>query len=197
MTTIRLAASPRLRRAVLIVFLAAAALQVALFVILWRFLEGAAPPDGDRRAALLAIALGTVLTLQAMAIVGMAWVAAAISRTVLEGDDARVVLEHPWRQWRGGWAEITSAWVQRGWLTLEVRGQRRRWHVRATEDDAESLSRVRARLAPNVWLEGRELRRHLARTTLPLVLAVTGVLGLLLVWGLWWLERVRESGMTL
>ena len=188
MTTIRLAATPRLRRAVLQVSLAAAALELALFVVLWRVLH-AADASADPRVALLSIALGTVLTLQAMAIVGLAWLAAAMSRTVLDADGEHVSLEHPWRRWHGPWSDVTGAWVQRGWLALEVRGQWRRWHVRTTGGEPGALSQVRAALAPGVWLEGPALRRHLVRTTLPVVLAATGVAGLLLVGGLWLLER--------
>ena len=48
----------------------------------------------------------------------------------------------------------------------------------------ESLARVRAELTAGAWLEGSARQRHLARTTLPIVLATTGVAGLILLWAL-------------
>jgi len=61
--------------------------------------------------------------------------------------------------------------------------------VRTAGEESEALGRVQAALAPGVWLEGQALRAHLARTILPVVLAVTGVAGLMLVAGLWMLQR--------
>jgi hypothetical protein len=183
-----LAASAGLRRAVLAAALLAAAVEVALFLLLWR-LAAAVDLAADPRAALLVIALGSALTLQAMAVVGIAWVAVAMSRTVLVADSGHVSLEHPWRGWHGPYSAIARAWVQNGWLAIEVRGQWRRWYVRVAGAHPAALARIRGALEAGGWLEGRAMRAHLARTTLPIVLGATGVAGLLLVWVLAALDR--------
>jgi hypothetical protein len=185
--TITLQASPSFRRGVLIASLGAAVVEVGLFVMLWR-VGTLVDPGGDRKAALLFVALGSVVTLQAMAVVGVAWAAVAISRTALHQDVTGVSLEHPWRRWHGQWPEIAHAWADRGWLVLHVRGQWRRWYVRVGGEHAESLARVRAALGTGAWLEGSARRRHLARTTLPILFATTGVAGLILFWALRVLE---------
>ncbi len=128
------------------------------------------------------MSLGSAVTLQAMGVVGVAWVVVAMSRTVLRHDVTGVSLEHPWRRWHGAWHDVTHAWTQNGWLVLQVGGQWRRWYVRAGGEQAESLARVRAELPPGAWLEGSAKQLHLARTTLPILLAATGVAGLILLW---------------
>jgi hypothetical protein len=181
--TLTLQASPSFRRGVLIASLGVAVVEIGLFVMLWR-VGSLMDPGGDRNAALLFVALGSAVTLQAMGVVGVAWVIVAISRTVLHADVTGVSLEHPWRRWHGQWPDITHAWAQRGWLVLQVRGHWRRWHVRMSGEQAESLARIRAELPAGAWLEGSTRHLHLARTTLPIVLATTGVAGLILLWAL-------------
>ena len=137
----------------LIASLALAVLEVGLFGMLWR-VGSLVDPGGDREAALLFVALGSVVTLQAMAVVGVAWVIVAVSRTVLHHDVTGVTLEHPWRRWHGQWPDVTQAWTKKGWLVLRVRGQWRRWYVRVGSEQADSLARVRAELGGGVWREG-------------------------------------------
>jgi hypothetical protein len=150
--TVTLHASPAFRRGVLIGSLAVALVEVGLFVWLWR-VGSLVDPGADRNAALLFIALGSAVTLQAMGVVGVAWVVVARSRTVLRQDATGLSLEHPWRHWHGRSQDVTHAWTRNGWLVLRVRGQWRRWHVRAGVDQAEALARVRAELPPGVWRE--------------------------------------------
>jgi len=178
--TITLQASPGFRRGVFLASLGVALVEMGLFVMLWR-LGGLVNPSVDRRAALLFVALGSAVTLQAMGVVGVAWVAVALSRTALHADGTEVSLEHPWRRWQGAWTDVSHAWQQNGWLVLHVRGQWRRWYVRAAVDAAPALVLVRAHLREGAWLEGPAKHKHLARTTLPLVLGVTGAGGLLLL----------------
>ena len=59
--TITLQASPSFRRGVLIASLGAAVVEVGLFVMLWR-VGTLVDPGGDRNAALLFVALGSVVT---------------------------------------------------------------------------------------------------------------------------------------
>jgi hypothetical protein len=186
--TITIQASPSFRRGVLLASLGVAVVEIALFVMLWRV--GLVDRGGDRNAALLFVALGSAVTLQAMGVVGAAWVIVAMSRTVLHEDVTGVSLEHPWRRWHGQWPDITHAWAHRGWLVLQVRGQWRRWYVRMSGEQAESLARIRAELPAGAWLEGSTRQLHLARTTLPIVLASTGVLGLILLWALSALDAI-------
>lgn len=187
-TTIQ--ASPAFRRNVLLAALALALLEVGLFALLWR-LGSLADPGGDRRAALLFVVLGSAVTLQATAVVGLAWVMVAMSRTTLEADVTGLTLEHPWRRWHGASADVQHAWLHNRWLVLEVRGQWRRWYVRAGADAGEALAQVRASLPAGAWLEGSARLMHLARTTLPLALAATGAGGFALLWVLSLLEELR------
>lgn len=151
--SLTLQASPSFRRGVLIASLALVVLEAGLFVMLWR-VGSLVDPGADREAALLFVALGSVVTLQAMAVVGVAWVIVAVSRTVLRQDVTGVSIEHPWRRWHGQWPDLTHAWTQNGWLVLRVRGQWRRWYVRVGNEQADSLARVRAELGAGVWRGG-------------------------------------------
>jgi hypothetical protein len=175
----RIVAPARVRQAALVTAIVLAMLEIGLFASAWR-LGALLDPGNDRRAALGFIALGTALTLQAMVVVGVAWMLVAWSRTSLVMDDEELSLEHPWREWRGSWREVSHAWLQRRWLVLHLDGQWRRWYVH-TGDAADAIDVIRAHVPRDAWLEGSDLRRHLARTVLPLFLAGIGVGGLVLV----------------
>jgi hypothetical protein len=179
--TTTLQASPAFRRGVLIASVGVALVELGLFAWLWR-LGGLVDPGADRNAALLFVVLGSAVTLQAMGVVGVAWAAVAMSRTVLRHDGVGISLEHPWRRWHGAWVDVTRAWTHGGWLVFQVRGQWRRWYVRSGSDETQVLAQVRAALPPGAWLAGSAKHFHLARTTLPLVLAAAGIGGLILVW---------------
>jgi hypothetical protein len=187
----RVVAPERVRQASLAAAIVLAILEIGLVASAWR-LGVLLDPGNDRRAALGFVALGTALTLQAMAVVGIAWALVAWSRTTLTIDEEELVLQHPWREWRGVWAEIHVAWMQRGWLVVELEGQWRRWYVHAGADP-EAVRDFRDRLPAGAWLEGVTLRRHLARIVLPLLLAGVGVGGLVLVTVLELLNRAIRS----
>ena len=74
------------RQASLVAAIVLALLEIGLFASAWR-LGALLDPGNDRRAALGFVVLGTALTLQAMAIVGVAWTLVAWSRTTLTIDD--------------------------------------------------------------------------------------------------------------
>jgi hypothetical protein len=175
----RVAAPARVRQGALLAAIVLAILEIGLFASAWR-LGVLLDPGSDRRAALGFVVLGTALTLQAMAMVGIAWTLVAWARTSLTIEDEELELEHPWREWRGQWGDVHHAWLQRGWLTIELDGQWRRWHVHAGAG-SEAIDDLRARLPAGAWLEGAELKRHLARTVLPVLLVAVGVGGLVLV----------------
>jgi hypothetical protein len=187
----RVEASATVRRASLIAAIVLAVLEIGVFASAWR-LGVLLDPGDDRRAALGFVMLGTALTVQAMAIVGVAWTLMAWSRTTLTIDDDELVLEHPWREWRGGSHEVRHAWMQRRWLVVQLDGQWRRWYVHAGAASA-AIQAFRARLPPHAWLEGSDLRRHLVRTVLPFFLAGVGVGGLALVIVLELLNRALRS----
>jgi hypothetical protein len=187
----RVEASATVRRASLIAAIVLALLEIGVFASAWR-LGVLLDPGNDRRAALGFVVLGTALTLQAMAIVGVAWTLMAWSRTTLTIDDDGLLLEHPWREWRGGWHEVGHAWMQRRWLVVQLDGQWRRWYVHAGAASG-AIQDFRARLPPNAWLEGTDLRRHLARTVLPVLLVGVGFGGLALVIVLDFLNRALTS----
>jgi membrane-associated PAP2 superfamily phosphatase len=187
----RVEASARIRQAFLIAAVVLALLEAGLFASAWR-LGMLLDPGNDRRAALGFVVLGTALTLQAMAIVGIAWTLVAWSRTTLTIEDDELALEHPWREWRGGWHDVGHAWLQRGWLTVQVDGQWRRWHLHCGADPG-MVRDFLARLPPGAWLEGIELRRHLAKTVLPAFLVAAGAGGLALVVVLQLLDQILRA----
>jgi hypothetical protein len=187
----RVEASATVRRASLVAAIVLALLEIGVFASAWR-LGVLLDPGYDRRAALGFVVLGTALTLQAMAIAGVAWTLVAWSRTTVTIDDDGLLLEHPWREWRGGWQEVRHAWMQRRWLVVQLDGQWRRWYVHAGAA-SDAIQAFRSRLPPDAWLEGSDLRRHLARTVLPLLLAGVGVGGLALVIVLELLNRALRS----
>jgi hypothetical protein len=187
----RVEASATVRRASLVAAIVLALLEIGLFASAWR-LGVLLDPGNDRRAALGFVVLGTALTLQAMAIAGVAWTLVAWSRTTVTIDDDGLLLEHPWREWRGGWQEVRHAWMRRRWLVVQLDGQWRRWYVHAGAA-SDAIQDLRARLPPDAWLEGTDLRRHLARTVLPLFLVGVGVGGLALVIVLELLNRAIRS----
>jgi hypothetical protein len=178
--TNRVRASATFRRFALAAALVLAFLETGVFVFASR-LGALLDPGADRRAALAFVAFGSALTLQAMAVVGIAWTLVAWSRTTLAYDDAELALEHPWREWRGGWSDVRHAWSQRGWLVLELHDHWRRWYVHTGGADAQAMSALRDHLPPGSWLQNGALRMHLARTVLPLLMAAVGAGGLVLL----------------
>jgi hypothetical protein len=175
----RVVASATVRQASLVAAILLAFLEIGLFASAWR-LGVLLDPGTDRRAAFGFVVLGTALTLQAMAIVGIAWTLVAWSRTTLTIEDDELALEHPWREWRGRWSDVRHAWMQRRWLVVELEGQWRRWYVH-TGADSDAVAEFCARVPTDAWLEGASLTRHLARTVLPLLLVGVGAGGLVLV----------------
>jgi hypothetical protein len=103
-----------------------------------------------------------------------------MSRTRLHHDVTGLTLDHPWRHWRGDWADVSHAWQQGGWLVLKLRGAWRRWYIRVGSE-RQGLDAIRSQLPPGAWLDGAARQRHLARTTLPIVLA-SAILGGGLLW---------------
>jgi hypothetical protein len=187
----RLEATRAFRRGTLLLALCLAAAEVVLFVLVWR-LGILLDPGTDRRAVLAFVLLGSLLTLQAMGVVGFAWTLVALSRTVAVFDDELLRLEHPWREWSGHWTEIRHAWVRGHWLTLELFGASRRWHIRLPEGAGSDVDHLRAHLPPGAWLEGVELRRHVIHRVLPLMLGAIALGGLSLVALMQYLQRALQ-----
>jgi hypothetical protein len=179
MTVLR--ASPVFRRGVLLVALAVVVLEVGLFAVLWR-LGALVDPGADPRAAATFVLLGTVVTLQAMAVVGVVWVMVALAWTTLRVDALEWSLEHPWRSWHGQPCEVDRAWRHGAWLVLELDGQWRRWYVRVSRDDDATVEALRGHLADGAWLDVRGVGAHLARTVLPVVAAGALIGALALAW---------------
>src|SRR4029450_7255794 len=126
----RVEASATVRRASLIAAIVLAVLEIGVFASAWR-LGVLLDPGDDRRAAPGLVMRGTALTVQAMAVGGVAWTLMAWSRSTLTIDDDELVLEHPWREWRGGWHEVRHAWMARRWLCEGLARQWRRGDARA------------------------------------------------------------------
>ena len=189
---VTLASSRRFRLGVLAAALAVAALEAGVFVVLWR-VGTLADPGGDPRAAAAFIALGTALTLQAMAVVGVVWAMVAMAWTTLGADAVGWTLDHPWRSWQGTPREVARAWRHGGWLVLELDGHWRRWYVRAGRDADAAVADLRGQLPGGAWLEGAAVRAHLMRHVLPVVLAAAGVGGLVLLWGMRALDRLMHA----
>jgi hypothetical protein len=177
--TCSLSAPPAFRRGVLTVATVLAIAEVGLFAAVWR-VGILADPGADARAVRAFVLAGTLLTLQAMAAIGIAWTIVALSRTELEWDD-HVRLEHPWRQWSGDWPDVRRVWWRNGWLAIEIHGEWRRWYVRVPDASAEGITDLRSMLSPGVWLDGAELRSHYLRRVVPIFLAAIGIGGLLVL----------------
>jgi hypothetical protein len=175
----KLAAPLSYRRIAIGVALVLALAEIGLFAMAWRF-GILADPGPSPRAAKAFVVFGTLLTLQAMWVVGIAWAIVAISRTELEWD-GHLRLEHPWRSWSGDWTELRRVWWQKGWLALEVDGAWRRWYVRVPDDSAADLTAFRSALPSGVWLEGATLRAYLLRRVLPMILAAAVICWMLLL----------------
>lgn len=178
---ITLGATPAFRRGVLLAALAVILLQAAIFAFLWR-VGALIDPGDDPRAMTVFVALGTAVTLQAMAVIGVLWVMVAMAWTTLRSDAVGWSLEHPWRRWQGQPREVARAWRRGRWLVIELGGHWRRWYVRAAGDADEAVEALRSQIHGQAWLEGPALRSHLARTVLPVALAAAGLAGLALVW---------------
>jgi hypothetical protein len=174
-----LSAPPAFRRAALAFATVLAIAEVGLFVAVWR-MGVLADPGANARAARAFVLLGTMLTLQAMAVTGIAWTVVALSRSELAWDD-RVRLEHPWRQWSGDWPDLQRVWWRNGWLAIEIHGAWRRWYVRVPDGSVDGVTALRSMLPPGVWLEGAELRAYYLRSIVPTVVAAIGVGGLLVI----------------
>jgi hypothetical protein len=181
--TCHLRASPAFRRGTLLAALLVLLLEGAVFAFLWR-LGLFVDPGSDPRAAAAFVALGTAVTLQAMAVVGVLWVLVAMAWTTLRSDVVGWTLDHPWRSWQGRPTEVARAWRQGGWLVLELRGHWRRWYVRAGRDQDPTTDALRRQLSDDAWLTRADARAHLARTVLPAVMAAAGLGGLALLWAL-------------
>ena len=189
--TLSLRATAAFRRGILLAALLVLLLEGAVFAFLWR-LGLFVDPGSDPRAAAAFVALGTAVTLQAMAVVGVLWVLVAMAWTTLRSDVVGWALEHPWRSWQGRPTEVARAWRQGGWLVLELRGHWRRWYVRAGPDQDATADALRRQLSDDAWLTRADLRAHLARTVLPAVLAGAGLGGLALLWALRALEGLMH-----
>lgn len=189
MDHVRIAAPHSFRRLALQIALGLAITESALFFFVWR-LEMLVEPAAGRQSALAFILLGSVVTLQAMVVVGIAWAMVAVSRTTVDADEIGLTLEHPWRRWHGDWQTVRHVWRRGGWLTFELSGLWRRWYVRVGADDDGAVARVRQLLPDGAWLEGPALRAHYVRSVLPILLGATGLSGLLLVGALYVLKRL-------
>jgi hypothetical protein len=174
----KLSGPPWFRRVAIRTALALAIIEIALFVVAWRF--GVLVEPRGSRAMRDFVVLGTMITLQAMGVVSIAWGLVALSQTELEWDD-HVRLEHPWRSWVGDWHDLRRVWWRNGWLAIEVDGEWRRWYVRVPDVSVDGVTALRSVLPPGVWLEGAALRAYLFSLVLPRLLAGIGIAGLLFV----------------
>lgn len=177
--THRLEASAAFQRLALAFAIGLIVCEFAIFFLAWN-LGMFVDPGADRRTAALLVLLGTVLTLQAMGVVGIGWLVVAVSRTTLDFGPEGLALEHPWRRWHGSWQDVSSAWHRRGWLSIYTARRLRGWHVRAA-DSEPLVAEFRKHLRPGSWLEGSELRAHLVKRIMPLWLAAAAF-GLLVLW---------------
>ena len=178
-----LQASPAFRRGVLIASLGVAVVEIGLFVMLWR-IGSLVDPGADRRAALAVCRAGFGGDATGDGRCGRR---VGGRRDVAHGVARRMSRESP-SSIRGGAGTASGptsahAWQQKGWLVLQVRGHWRRWYVRVGGEQSDARARAR-RITAGAWLEGSSQAPHLARTTLPIVLATTGVAGLILLWAL-------------
>jgi hypothetical protein len=131
------------------------------------------PPSGASAALLGTYLLfWTLLTVQAMVVVGYAWTLVALARTTVDFDDRSVQLEHPWRAWSGNWTAVAEVYVSAKWLHVRPRGAWRTWHIRldGTETTQRSLRQIE-QFATTAWLDAQAGRRLTLKRLAPVLLA--------------------------
>jgi hypothetical protein len=173
--SIRLEAPPGFRRVTLITALLLVGLELGVFWFAARLtmLLSTQRATGAELGAF--IAFWSLLTLQAMAVVGFAWTLVALSRTILEAGDHGLTIAHPWRRWSGTWADVAEAYLSRDWLHVRGRGRWRTWHVRLGGSDEPSLAVVRSRVPAQAWLTREQARGLMMKRLLPPVLVGAAV----------------------
>jgi hypothetical protein len=177
MTTVRIEAPAGFRRLTLITALLLVGLELGVFWFAARLTMLLAPRSGSGAELGAFIGFWSLLTLQAMAVAGFAWTLVALSRTVLDGDEARVVLSHPWRRWTGTWSDIAEAYVSRDWLHIRARGRWRTWHAKLSgPETATAVERLRSLVPSDAWLTDEQARGLMMKRLLPPVL-IGGAVG--------------------
>lgn len=180
------------RRATLAVAAVVVVIELTLFWIA-SHLVPFSTVDGAAHKNLLAVfvVFWTLLTLQAMGAVGLAWMLVALGRTRITVGEGRIRLEHPWRSWRGTGPEVVELYTSRGWLHLRTHRTLRTWHLRGGGRDTALRSALEAVVPPEAQLSARDARRlMIARTTGPWLIALAGgILGFSMLQR--WLESLR------
>ena len=174
--SIRLEAPAGFRRVTLVTSLLLVGLELGVFWFAARLTMLLTPRAATGAELGAFIVFWSLLTLQAMAVVGFAWTLVALSRTALLADAQGLALSHPWRRWSGGWGEIGEAYVSRDWLHLRVRGRWRSWHVKHDGTQAAAIDAVRSRVPADAWLTPAQARGLLMKRLLPPVL-IGGAVG--------------------
>jgi hypothetical protein len=173
---ISLKAPDGFRRITLIVALLLVGLELGVFWFAARLTMLLAPRTAADAELGAFVVFWSLLTLQAMTVVGFAWTLVALSRTTLEGDAQVLSLAHPWRRWSGVWADVAEAYVSREWLHIRVRGRWRSWHVKHDVSQAGALEALRSHVPRDAWLTREQARGLMMKRLLPPVL-IGGAVG--------------------
>ena len=193
MSSIRLEAPAGFRRLTLVTAVLLIGLELAVFWYAARLTMLLTPRQASGAELGAFIAFWSLLTLQAMVVAGFAWTLVALSRSVLQADEARVVLSHPWRRWSGTWSDVGEVYGSRDWLHVRVRGRWRTWHVKLEPASAALVERLRARVPADAWLTSEQARGVLMKRLLPPVLIGAAVGGGAILVLNHWIARVLEN----
>jgi hypothetical protein len=179
------------RRATLAVAAVVIALELAFFWIASRLVPFSMVEGADKNLLAVFVVFWTLLTVQAMAAVGLGWMLVAIGRTRISVGEGRIRLEHPWRSWQGTGGEVVELYTSRGWLHLRTHRKLRTWHLRGGDRNAALVAALAATVPPGAQLSARDARRvTIARTLGPWLIALAlGVLGFSVLQR--WLESLR------
>jgi hypothetical protein len=167
LTKIAVQAPRAFRRVMRGLALALVALELAAFWYATRLTVLLEPRNASTAELGAFITFWSLLTVQAMVVVGSAWVLVAVSYTTLSVTGNEVRLAHPWRRWSGTWADVAEAYAARDWLHIRVRGSWRTWHVKLAGESRELVASLERLVPSDVWLTREQARTLMLRRVVP------------------------------
>jgi hypothetical protein len=190
----RLAAPLGFQRFTLIAALVLIGLECAAFWTAARLTALLRPPSASPAILATFVLFWTLMTAQAMVVVGYAWTLVALARTTIDFNDRSVELEHPWRAWKGLWGSVAEVYVSSRWLHVRPKGAWRTWHVRLDDSDATGqLLRQIEEYATTAWLDDRAGRLLLLKRLVPALVAGVAIGGGAILLLNRWLARLSTG----
>jgi hypothetical protein len=176
MKPIQIQAPAPFRRAMLGLALVLVALEFAVFWYAARLTMLLEPKSAGTAGLGAFVAFWSLLTLQAMVVVGFAWVLVAVAHTTLAVSGGELRLAHPWRRWSGTWNDVAEAYAARDWLHIRPRKRWRTWHLKLGTESREKVVGLEQIAPSDIWLTREQARRLMLRRVLP-PLFIGGAMG--------------------